>query len=107
MNVNDYIALLCPWEFGVEQDGVHYPTRRPTLGDIVVLDSLRSGKATLDSIRSFVESIFVDQKPNIASWDPNVMGLVLRDYAKAAVEYLRKNQQTLLPKMASPSAAAK
>ena len=106
MKLNDYLKLMKPWCFNVEDGERSYPTRRPTVATVIAIESIETNLNSVFKLQEFVLTLFEGEVPDVGAWDLALLYAVAMEYGKAAGEYLRKNLGALLPTITAAANAS-
>src|SRR5271154_5757566 len=85
---------IAPWNYSIKIGGDVYPTRCPCVGDVMIIESLDADdkrKASLTKVRNILDRVFLEPKPPIDSWSPNILLRVVNRIFTHLGTTLKKN----------------
>jgi hypothetical protein len=96
INLNSLAQELPAWEFQVVVDGVTYPTRPLSEGDLRFIAEMQAGHVQdVGRILGFFEGLFPAGRPNLARFDQDLLTVLLAEmllYSRQRVQRWRDAQ---------------
>jgi hypothetical protein len=107
IDIDKILLLSIPWEFKAEHQDTTYAMREPSDEEKARLKDLATMKP--DAALEFVDSLFLDPKPDLRTWKSKAISTILIAYATYIIERNRRNDSMKLDatKKAVQDAAAK
>jgi hypothetical protein len=85
---------LLPWDLVLTFDGIDYPTRRCTVGEIGTLEQM-AGRTNRDGMEAVQRIIFEDPKPDMSGWEGEWVTAALLAYLTYFNGRLAKNSRSI------------